>query len=435
MPAASKDFEFVRSTGLIEQLVSQNRLVAETQVDSDVLGDAAAGAVCVLEHPKVPFISYPYEWSFSALKAAALLQLDIHLAALEHGVTLSDATAYNVQFLGAQPVFIDSLSFRRYTDGEYWTAHRQFCDQFLNPLLLQSVLGVPYNAWYRGSLEGISAEALSAMLPWYRKLSWGVLTNVAMQARLQKNTRNDDSALRRAESRKLPLVGYLELLRSMRRLVSGLDTKRTHTTDWQGYADDNSYHAAEQDAKGAFVTGFVASVLPDTLWDMGCNTGDYSVTALEAGAKRVVGFDFDQNAVDSAFDRATSNKLDFLPLVLDAANPSSGQGWAESERQGLQQRCRADAILALALVHHLAIGKNVPLGDVVDWLVGLAPQGVIEFVQKSDPMIQQLLRLRADIFDDYSQESFESHLREHAQIVKSEQVSSAGRILYWYRRD
>ena len=202
MPPAREDFDFVRSTGLIDELVGNGQLVAETSVSPDVLGDAANGADYVIEHPKLPIISYPYEWSFEALKTAALLQLDVHLAALERGVTLADATAYNVQFRGAKPVFIDSLSFRRYVDGEYWSAHRQFCDQFLNPLLLQSVLGVPHNPWYRGSLEGISAEHLSDMLPWYRKLSWGVFTNVVMQARLQNRTRADDSALRRAESRK-----------------------------------------------------------------------------------------------------------------------------------------------------------------------------------------------------------------------------------------
>ena len=435
MPPAREDFDFVRSTGLVDELVAKSLLVAETIVAPDALGDAAAGADYVIEHPKLPFISYPYEWSFEALKSAALLQLDVHLAALDRGVTLSDATAYNIQFLGTRAVFIDSLSFRRYVDGEYWSAHRQFCDQFLNPLLLQSALGVPHNAWYRGSLQGISAEQLSDLLPWYRKLSWGVFTNVVMQARLQNQTRANDKALRRAESRKLPLIAYKELLGGMRRMVARLQPKRTRETDWQGYADGHSYAASEEAAKREFVAGFAGSVAPAMLWDIGCNTGDYSIAALEAGAHHVVGFDFDHNAVDAAFRRASSAGLDFLPLVVDAVNPSPAQGWAQAERQGLMQRGTADALLALALVHHLAIGSNVPLHDVLRWLVGLAPQGLIEFVQKSDPMVQQLLRLREDIFDDYDQQNFETCLESHAHIVKSQQVSDTGRRLYWYRRD
>ena len=434
MPQAADDFEFVRTTGFVDKLVQKGWLVAETRVDADVIGDAAAGAHCVLEHPKLPFISYPYEWSFGALQAAALLQLDIHLAALEHGVTLSDASAYNVQFVGASPVFIDGLSFRRYIDGEYWSGHQQFCDQFLNPLLLQSVLGVPHNAWYRGSLEGISAEHLNDLFPWHSKLSWGVLTNVVLQARLQSRTRNDDSALRRAEAKKLPLTGLKELLHGMRRWVSRLQPKGARKTDWQDYAGDNSYQADESAAKRRFVADFVREVSPDMLWDMGCNTGDYSMVALESGAGRVVGFDFDHNAVEAAYRRSAANDAEFLPLVLDAVNPSPGQGWAQSERKGFDERGNADALVALALVHHLAIGKNVPLTDVVGWLVKLAPVGIIEFVQKSDPMVQQLLRLREDIFEDYDQQAFEAALERHASITKSEQVSAAGRRLYWYRR-
>jgi ribosomal protein L11 methylase PrmA len=433
MPVARDDFDFVRSTGLIDALVSSGRLVAEEQVDVSVLGDV--GAAYVLEHPKLPFISYPYEWPFGALKDAALLQLDIHLAALEHGVSLSDASAYNVQFLGARPIFIDSLSFRRYLDGEFWTAHRQFCDQFLNPLLLQSILGVPYNAWYRGSLEGIDAEALNDVLPWYSKMRWGVLTNVVMQAGLQRKSRADDGALRRAQAKKLPLVGYKELLGSMRRFVSKLAPRHGHDTDWQRYADDNSYQAEERKAKTRFVSEFVEKTNPRMLWDMGCNSGDYSVAALEAGASRAIGFDFDYKAANAAYGRAADNKLEFTPLVLDAANPSPGQGWSQAERAGLEERRSADALLALALVHHLAIGKNVPMADVLDWLIGLAPTGVIEFVQKTDPMVQELLRLREDIFEDYGQEAFEFCLGERARIVRAETVSAAGRRLYWYSRD
>jgi ribosomal protein L11 methylase PrmA len=170
------------------------------------------------------------------------------------------------------------------------------------------------------------------------------------------------------------------------------------------------------------------------LWDMGCNTGDYSMVALESGAGRVVGFDFDHNAVDAAYQRSAATDAKFLPLVLDAVNPSPGQGWAQSERKGLDERGSADALVALALVHHLAIGKNVPLTDVVNWLVQLAPVGIIEFVQKSDPMVQQLLRLRDDIFEDYNQQTFEAALERHASITKSEQVSATGRRLYCYRR-
>ncbi|MDH5411238.1 MAG: class I SAM-dependent methyltransferase, partial [Alphaproteobacteria bacterium] len=121
-------------------------------------------------------------------------------------------------------------------------------------------------------------------------------------------------------------------------------------------------------------------------------------------------------------------------LFLDATNPSPDQGWKQRERDGLAGRQNADALLALALVHHLAIGRNVPLPDVVDWLVDMAPQGVVEFVPKNDSMIQRMLMLREDVFDDYGYDQFSSHLKTRARIVREQQVSQSGRMLVWYER-
>lgn len=434
MPAAIEDFEFVRSTGLVEELIKIGKLVDETVVDKDVLGNHGADAALVLEHPRLPLISYPYEWCFSALKDAALLHLDIQLAALARGVALTDSSAYNVQFDGPRPVFIDHLSFRRYEDGEFWAGHRQFCEQFINPLLLRSLRGVPHNAWYRGSLEGITAEELSMTLPWQSRFSWQVLTNVFMQAKLQRSSDRSD-ALTKAQSRRLPKIGFEQMLRSLRGWIAKQTPKSDGRTVWQDYAADNSYDEQEAANKRAFISKFVSHGKPNTFLDIGCNTGDYSIVALESGATRSIGFDFDHGALEHAYRRARDTGVNFLPLLLDAANPSPGQGWRESERAGFSERAKGDAVVALALIHHLAIARNIPLHEVLDWLIAMAPAGVLEFVPKSDPMVKRLLQLREDIFDDYDADSFESLLADRARIVRSETVSASGRKLYWFERD
>lgn len=433
MPIARDDFEYVRSTGLIDQLVSSGTLVAESRVDPQVLGDAGDGASIVLEHPRLEFISYPYEWSFSGLKAAAVLHLDLQIAALAQGVMLTDASAYNVQFVGSKPIFIDHLSFRRYADGEYWAAHRQFCEQFVNPLLLRAVHGVPHNAWYRGSVEGISAEDLSKLLPWRSGLSWNILTNVWMQARLQRAAPSG-RAIERAKAKRLPRIGLEHILRSLRNWIAGLEPKSKDKSVWQDYALENSYSSAEASAKRAFVADFSAAINPALIIDIGCNTGDFAAVALDNGAKLAIGFDFDHGALEHAFQRSRAEAMNFLPLHLDAANPSPDQGWMQNERQGLQRRAKGDAVIALALAHHLAIGKNLPLDQVLSWLVAIAPRGVIEFVPKSDPMVQRLLQMREDLFDDYEQSSFEDLLAARARIEKSTQISASGRRLYWFDR-
>ena len=432
---ACEDYEFVRQTGFLEKLADVGWIVSSKEVDPSILGSAGTAACYVIEHPRLPFIAYPYEWPFPALKAAALLHLDLHLKALEHNITLSDASAYNVQFLGARPIFMDVLSLRRYREGEFWVGHRQFCEQFLNPLLLRALLGIPHNAWYRGSLEGITALELGGLLPLHQKLSWNVMSHVVLPGRLQRSALGKNAGnLNRVKERKFPRSAFRSMLRQLRNWISKQKPADTGKTVWGNYAQTHTYASNEAAAKRKFVAEFVEKTKPELVWDLGCNTGEYSNVALDAGANYVVGFDSNQGALEAAFARAQAKDLKFLPLFQDAANPSPDQGWIAAERHGLQNRARADAILALAFEHHLAIGRNVPLSQVVDWLTGLASCGVIEFIQKSDSTVQQMLALREDIFADYSEEDFVAALERTARIVRAETVSAAGRRLFWYER-
>lgn len=434
-PAAVADYEQVRASGLIESLVADGLLLPEKKIDRRELGDVAKNASVVLEHPRLPFISYPYEWPFPALKAAALLQLEIYLRALEYDVTLSDAAAYNIQFQGARPVFIDHLSFKPYTPGAFWLAHRQFCEQFLNPLLLRASLGIAHNAWYRGNLEGISTTQLARLLPTRKKFSWNMLTHVVLQAYFQKGSANVSKGGVPSTDRQLPKKSFENMLRSMHAWISKLYPADTGKSVWQDYDQQHSYQDDEFRAKMSFVSEFSEATKPGVLWDIGCNTGEFSAAALNTGAQLVIGLDADQGALERAFARASKDDLNLLPLYMDLANPSPDQGWEQQERAGLQGRAQADAIIALAVVHHMAVSSNIPLARAVDWLVTLAPHGVIEFVPKSDPMVQTLLALREDIFADYSEKTFTDALQARARIVKRQTVSSTGREMFWYARN
>lgn len=432
-PPAAQEFDQVKQTGLLDRLVAEGTLLPFEVVDRELLAEQEPDAVQVLRHPRLGFISHPYEWSFPGLRVAALLHLDIQLTALQAGVTLSDASAYNLQFVGCKPIFIDHLSFRPYRDGEFWAGHRQFCDQFLNPLLFTALTGVPFQAWYRGSLDGLPSREVSPLLPRSKMLSRRMLLHVYLLGRLQgESTRRSAVQLAGAG---LPRPRFRKTLEDLREWVAGLEPKGSRFTEWSDYADNTSYGQAESDAKRAFVREFVIATKPGMLWDLGCNTGDFSVVALGAGAGTVVGFEFDHGALDTAFRRATREGLSLLPLHLDAANPSPDQGWGERERAGLSARRSADGVLALALVHHLAISRNVPLAEVVAWIVSLAPSGVIEFVPKADPMVQRLLALRADVFEDYDEAHFLSALEVGGRVVKTVRVTESGRLLAWFARD
>lgn len=434
-PSAAPAFRAFLDSDLHVKLGSSKRLVATHIVDESDWPIQHEGGGLIVAHEKIPFISYPYEWSFALLKAAALLHLSIQIDSLNSGFVLTDASAYNVQFIGPRPVYIDGLSFRPYRQDEVWNGYRQFCQQFLNPLLLQALTGVAYQNWFRGSLEGVESRDLAALLPWKAKFSPSVLAHVLAPAHSSNRAaRQGAVALKKAGDVTLPTARYLGLLQQLQQWIETLQPKGVDLTTWQQYDVVNSYSDQEHTAKRRVVAAFCDRVRPARMIDVGCNTGEYAQLALDSGAGMVVGLDFDQGALAKAYQRARDNELNLLPLWQDAANMSPGIGWRNKERTPMAERTQCDAVLALAVEHHLAIGRNVPLDDVVDYLVEFAPQGILEFVPKSDPMIQTMLALRGDIFADYGEEQFEAALRKRARIVLREAISTDGRVLYEFDR-
>ncbi|MBI4006192.1 MAG: class I SAM-dependent methyltransferase [Gammaproteobacteria bacterium] len=385
-----------------------------------------------MELHKLDFISYPYEWPFSVLRAAALSHLKIHLKALEKGITLSDATAFNIQFDGSRAVFIDHLSFQRYRAGQLWYGHRQFCEQFLNPLLLRTMCDIPHNAWYRSNMNGITANDLNTLLPWYRKFSPNILFHVTMHAFFQR--KHDNKKQMKIPTGRLPLPTFKNMLIRLHDWIEKLKVPTSNTSVWKYYSKNTVYQPDETAAKQAFIRNYTENVKPGVIWDLGCNTGEYSFSCLESGAKLVIGFDSDPDVLDIAFLRARKENLSFLPLYMDIANPSPSQGWAEVERGGLSKRQMPDGLLALALLHHLVIGRNIPLQVAINWIIDLAPTGVIEFVPKNDPMVKTLLAFREDIFPDYTEENFVGFTNKKARIIKEKILTNEGRKLFWYER-
>ena len=419
----------------MRELIRDGTIIGSRELEPQQASQLAPEAAYVVEHDPVPFISYPFEWPFALLQRAARFHLDLQLRLLEVGVTLSDATAYNVQFIGARPVFIDLLSLRPYRDGELWLGHHQFMQQFLHPWLLNALAGVSYHNWYKGNLDGIWRGELVRCLPTVKCLSPRVFKQIVLPNMIESAYRagETDRATHTAPAR-LDKSAFISLLRDLDAWIGTLRPKTVSGTTWSDYEKTRTYNADEIEEKRAVVAEFSRKHTPSVLWDIGCNTGEFSELALQSGCGRVIGFDLDEGALHLACERAEKNRLDLLPLSIDLLNPTAGCGWLGAERKALVDRDLPDAILALALIHHLAIAGNIPLGEAVAWLVSLAPTGIIEFVHKTDETVREMLRFREDIFDDYHEEAFRAHLTAKAEILGRREVSGSGRTLYVYRR-
>lgn len=431
-PVAKNEYEQIRDLGIIENSIEAGYLIKTEELNKNDVPEQLSSSSYVLRHERLPFVSYPYEWNFYQLKAAAQHHLNFQLFLLEQGATLRDANAYNVQFIGSRPIFIDLPSIQIYQAGEYWHGYKQFCEQFLNPLLLRALTGVSHNNFYRGSMDGISSADLENLIKGHQKFSINVFSHVVMQSKFAQSTiKNEDDAVSKIHQRKpFKLTAYKAILEQISRWINRLEPKDKKKSTWGTYSENNTYLDTEKEIKSECVRKFCEKNNPELLIDLGCNSGDYSIAALEAGAEYVVGYDFDMNAIEHAFQRNQTTDSKFLPLYFDATNPSPSQGWAQEERPGFDKRNKAEAVIALAFKHHLVIGKNIPMHQALRWIVSISDHGLIEFIPKDDPTIVRMLSVREDIFPEYCEEQFTAILSGLVKIQNSTTISSSGRTIY-----
>lgn len=427
---AAETFSALAAAGVLDDLVRRGAVIGwqtAAPADAQAVTALAPRAALVIEHPPLPFVSYAYEWPFEMLKAAALSTLDIQAAAFSAGFTLKDASPYNVQFLGTRPIFIDLGSFERHREGAPWAAYTQFCRLFLYPLLLDSLRGVPYHALLRSSLDGIDAARLGRLLRPRDKLRPSVFRDVVLQAWLERWAGAFEGRDELA-SVGIPKRAALRLIARLRdavgRLSSGLAPSH-----WSRYDETASYSADTRALKERAVAAAVGARSRPLVWDLGCNTGRFSLVAARS-ADHVVAVDADPAVVNSLARTTFDGCANLLPLVVDVLDPSPDQGWAGAERLAFARRGRPDLVLCLGLLHHLVVHGQVPLGHVVSWLAGLAPDIVVEYVPPNDPGFQKLVRWRESPHHEYGVESLETALGTHFSSVARTELGPSGRVLY-----
>ena len=430
-----RDWQALTATDFFQRSVDRGDLIETRRLNpSDIgeIGDLEEWAA-VLEHERIPYVSYPYEWSFGMLKDAALLHLQLLIDAIDEDMTLKDGTAYNVQWRGTRPVFIDIPSFERLDRGEPWVGYRQFCELFLYPLMLQAHLDVPFQSWLRGRLDGIPVEDMSHLLTARHVLRAGVFKHVYLQGKMQSRYSDTDkdlkSELRQANfSKQLVRNNAANLSSTIRKL-----TWDAAKSEWSDYAGDNSYTDQDQGRKAEFVRSAVTQNHRRLTWDLGCNTGKFSRIAAE-NSDHVVAMDSDHLSVEHLYQTFKSDGVsNILPLCVNLADPSPSLGWRLLERKTLTQRAKPDLTLCLALIHHMVISANVPMNEFISWLASLDSDLVIEFVTREDPMVRKLLRNRDDQYSDYNLASFEECLERHFNIDTREWLVSGSRVLYYAR--
>lgn len=416
-------YDRLMNSGLYQELVKQELLIPHNEIEHP--GIAGENGYKVLEPELVRFISYPYEWSFTQLKDAALLTLQIQKLALDFGMILKDSSAYNIQFHHGRPILIDTLSFEIYQEGSPWVAYRQLCQHFLAPLSLMAYRDIRLNQLSKAFLDGIPLDLASKLLPFRTIIKLPLLLHVHLHAASQRRY----SASRIDTSRTMSKVALLGLIDSLEGGINALHWKATGT-EWAEYYSDHNYSLQALEHKKDLVGEYIDQINPASIWDLGANVGLFSRLASDRGIPTIA-FDIDPVAVERNYLQCKQNgENNLLPLVQDLSNPSPDLGWHSNERISLTQRGPAGAVLALALIHHLAITHNVPIHHLALYFRDLSKWLMIEFIPKSDTQVQRLLASRADIFTEYTQASFEQAFSTCFYIHRKTPIRDSERWLY-----
>jgi ribosomal protein L11 methylase PrmA len=422
--SAQEDYDLLISSGLYAELISSKALVEHEEAE----GIAGVGDYYKIIMPeKIPFISYPYEWSFSQLKQAAILTLKLQITAMARGMSLKDASAYNIQFIGSQPIFIDTLSFEKYNEGKPWIAYGQFVRHFLAPLALMAKTDARLSTLLRCFIDGVPVDMAAKMLPGSCRFNMGLLLHLFGMARAMGG--DAEAANNRVGEVNVSRFGLMATLDSLLSTVNKLTWEPPKTT-WSDYYDNTNYTDSSSAHKAALVLAYMLEAAPKTVWDLGANSGRYSEIGEGIGAQ-VTAFDFDVAAVEFMYlNFASKENRNILPLVMDLSNPSPALGWHHNERASMVQRGPADCVLALALIHHLAIANNLPLGMIANFFSQCGKWLIIEFVPKEDSQIKRMLTAREDIFVNYTREEFERAFGEYFYMVHRENITDSCRTLY-----
>jgi len=419
-----ENYDHLMNSGLYDSLVNAELLISHKEVTIE--SKEPDKAYKIIEPPKIPFISYPYEWCFSQLKDAALTTLRLQKKALEFGMSLKDCSAYNIQLRKGKPVFIDTLSFEKYREGQPWVAYRQFCQHFLSPLALMSCKDIRLNQLFRVFIDGVPLDLSSSLLPLRTYFAFSLFTHIHLHAKSQRRFANKTVNLTGNKFGRLSFLGLIDNLESAIKKLRW----QAQGTEWADYYEDTNYSSDALQHKKQIVAEFLDKANPSVVWDLGANLGMFSRIASDKKIQ-TISFDIDPAAVEKNYLQCIADgETNILPLVIDFTNPSPSIGWENTERMSLVERGPADMVFALALIHHLALSNNLPLHRIAIFLHGICKSLIIEFVPKNDSQVKRLLSSREDIFPDYTQQIFESEFSKYFTISHSAKIRDSERILY-----
>jgi len=428
-PIYFKQYNALKNSGFYDKLFHKNLLMPHEEI-------RATADEIVIQPEQIPFITYPYEWSFNQYKAAALLTLKFQKYGLENGFSLKDASGYNITFYKGKAIFIDTLSIDFYVENTPWRAYKQFVSHFLGPLLLAHYHGAEMLKLLGIYMDGIPIKMISTLLPYKTRLNPFIYSNVHLLSKFEEKHNEDYSGGTRVSS--LSKKGQLNIIKSLYNFIKKLTLKES--SEWGDYYNKTNYTDDAFALKSNIINTWINRLQPKTLIDIGGNDGTF-VRLIPSKIDYALVCDIDNKAVDLNYKAVKSNKEEHItPFVLDVLNPSASIGFNNKERFSFVRRIREfspDVTLALAIIHHMSLSGNVPFEMSARFFASFSKHLIIEFPKRKDSWVVRLLNNKADFkdhFNFYNVEAFEKAYSKYFDIEDKQPIEGSERVIYLLNR-
>ncbi len=425
----SNEYEYLKKNNIYESLIEKKFLIKSWEVNNDISKEIninSKNIYKILEHENLRYWTYPYEWTFSQLKKAAIFHLDFQLILLQNNISLKDASAYNIQFKDNKPIFVDTLSLEKLDENIPWKGHKQFCEEFLNPLVFSSYFNIPFNETYKGNLNGISNNNIIKLLGYKIYLSFSLLINVYLTEFLSNSSGGSKKTKKRSYKQ-----SQIFLIKNLKKYISKLVYKKNKSS-WSNYSNKNSYTNVSELEKENILKKYLLKERPNSLVDIGCNDGKYSFIAKDLDVKKIISLDFDMQCLERI--NIENNNI-ITPLYVDLSNLPAGNGWNGIEKKSFMERFNFDFSISFALIHHLAISKNIPLEEIIKFIIKLSKKGLIEFIPLEDRMVKQMTRFINKSYDYYNFENFIKILKSHCNQIEIHDLKESKRKIIYYEKN
>ena len=424
------EYNYLIQSGLYQELVQLGLILEHSEIEID---NSDPKIYKLLYPTQIPFQSYPFEWSYKQWIKAILAFLTINQIALKYGMILKDATPFNFYLSAGKAIMFDTSSFMFFNENDNWIAYKQFCEEFLSPIVLMHYNGTEWSKLTITELRGMHLNFVSKQLPLKSWFNLTTLLHIHLHSRYSNKIYSTENEIKK-------IKGFtVEKIQSLQQMIFKTITlwvkPYQYTNHWNGYYKNDIESAEYLEDKETTIRKWLEITKPISVIDLGANTGKFSFIAAEY-AERVVALEADDNCVDTIEKQILANNINNIVAIVGNLNePSPNLGLLNSETKNIYERANSEMVLALALIHHLFFTNKISINQIGEILNKFSSKYlIVEFIEITDKRVQELIVNNHTNQEDYTETNFIESLAKYFKILEIKKLQNSNRSLLFMEK-